>query len=133
MTDAIAVLRNLLENESLWLDSVTAGQRIDPTSADPKAVASQARRAREIFSAWDGDHYHYPAFQFDPVGGPRPKTRQLIEVLPKERDGSVGIEAALWILWPDHAFDRKSPADVFPLDPDRVINEARIRLDGGRD
>ena len=54
-------------------------------------------------------------------------------MLPKERDGTVGNEAIIWVFAPDHAFDGKTPAELFPWEPDRVIVEARIRLDGSRD
>lgn len=133
MTDTIDVLRKFLVNESLWLDSTAVGKRIDPATSDPKAVASQARRERKIFAAWDGQCFHYPAFQFEPSGGPRPRTGQLIAVLPRERDGTVGLDAVLWVLWPDNAFGGKSPSEVFVLEPDQVIEEARIRRDGDRD
>lgn len=133
MTDSLAILLSFLDNESLCLDSTAAGLRIDASSNDPKAVASQARLARKIFGGWNGHHYRYPAFQFEPNGGPRPKTGCLIEVLPKERDGTVGNDAVLWVFASDHAFDRKTPAELFPLVPDRVIEEARIRRDGDRD
>lgn len=133
MTDSLTILLSFLDNESLCLDSTTVGMRIDASSNDPKSVASQARKERKIFGGWNGHQYCYPAFQFEPNGGPRPKTGQLIDVLPKERDGTVGNDAVLWVFWPDNAFDGKTPADVFPLEPDRVIEEARIRLAGGRD
>lgn len=62
----------------------------------------------------------------------RSKIEQLIEALPKERDGTVVNDAVLWVFWPDHAFAGKTPADVFPLEPCRVINEALIRRGGDR-
>lgn len=133
MTDGLTILLNFLKNESLCLDSTTVGLQIDASSSDPKAVASQARRERKIFAGWDGHHYRYPTFQFEPGGGPRPKTGQLIEVLPKERDGTVGNDAVLWVFAPDHAFDRKTPAELFLQEPDRVIVEACMRRDGDRD
>ncbi len=135
MTDGLTILLSFLDNESLCLDSTTVGLRIDAFSRDPKAVASQARKARKIFAGWNGHHYRYPAFQFEPNGGPRLKTDQLIEVLPKERDGTIGNDAVLWVFSPDRAFDGKTPAELFPLEPDRVIGETRIRRDGapGRD
>jgi len=133
MIDGITVLRELLAVECLWLDSTAVGMRIDATSSDPKSVASQARREGRIFAAWDGYRFYYPAFQFESVGGPRHKTSELVEVLPRERDGTVGLDAVLWVFAPDLAFGGKSPADLFAAEPDRIIEEARIRLAGGRD
>jgi len=133
MTDSLTILLSFLDNDSLCLDSTTVGMRIDAASNDPKSVASQARKERKIFAGWNGHHYRYPAFQFEPNGGPRPKTEQLIEVLPTEMDGMIGNDAVLWVFSPDHAFDGKTPAELFPLEPDRVIAEARIRRDGAPD
>jgi hypothetical protein len=131
--DAIAVLDRLLPIEGLWLDSTAAGLRVDATATDPKAAASKARREERIFAAWDGHHFHYPAFQFDGLGPPRPRTSELIGVLPRDRDGTVGLDAVLWVFAPDLAFDGKSPAELFATQPERVIAEARIRLAGGHD
>src|SRR5688572_13933157 len=88
MIDSITILRELLADKSLWLDSAAVGKRLDASSINPKTVASQARRAGRIFAAWDGHHFHYPAFQFERDGGPCTKTSELIEVLPRERDGT---------------------------------------------
>lgn len=125
-----AILRELLAVESLWLDSSAVGKRLDANSIDPKATAAQARRAGRIFAAWDGHHFHYPAFQFEKYGGPCTKTSELIEVLPRDRDGTVGLDAVLWVFAPDFAFDGKSPAELFAAQPERIINEARARRDG---
>jgi hypothetical protein len=134
MTDGNTIFQQFLANESLWLDSMAVGLRIDANSSDPKAVAGQARRDEKIFAAWDGERYHYPAFQFEPDGGPRSQTAKLIKVLPRESDGRLGLDAVFWVFWPDYAFDGKTPAEAFTLEPERVIEEARIRfLEGGRD
>lgn len=131
--DAVTVLQRLLLVEGLLLDSTAAGLRLDPTAIDPKAVAAKARREEKIFAAWDGHHFHYPAFQFDGLRPPRFWTGELIKVLPRNRDGTVGLEAVLWMLSPDLAFDGRSAADLFVVQPERVIEEARIRLAGGSD
>lgn len=135
MKDGLTILLDFLDNESLCLDSTTVGMRIDAHSNDHKSVASHARKARKIFAGWNGHHCRYPALQFEPNGGPRPKTAQLIAVLPRETDGTIGNDAVLWVFSPDHAFDGKTPAELFPLEPERVIAESRIRRDGaaGRD
>jgi len=130
MTDSLTILLSFLDNESLCLDSTTVGLWIDATSTDPRDVAKQARQARKIFAGWNGHHYRYSAFQFESNGGPRPKTGQFIEVLPRERDGTVGNDAVLWAFSPDNAFDGKTPAELFPLEPDWVTEVARIRRDG---
>lgn len=133
MMGSITVLRELLADESLWLDSAAVGKRLDASSIDPKAAASQARRAGRIFAAWDGHHFHYPAFQFERDGGPCAELSELIEALPRERDGTVGLDAVLWVFAPDLAFDGKSPAELFAAQPERIIKEARARRDGNPD
>ncbi len=133
MIDAITVLNRLLVVEGLCLDSTAAGLRVDATAIDPKAAASKARREERIFAAWDGHNFHYPTFQFDGLGPPRLRTSELVKVLPRDRDGTVGLDAVLWVLSPDLAFDGRSAAELFAVQPERVIEEARIRLTGGRD
>ncbi len=131
--DAVTVLQRLLLVEGLFLDSTAAGLRVDLTAIDPKAVAAKARREEKIFAAWDGHHFHYPSFQFDGLGPPRIWTGELIKVLPRDRDGTVGLDAVLWVLSPDLAFDGRSAAELFAVQPQRVIEEARIRLSGAGD
>lgn len=103
---------------------------LDPLASDPKAVAAQARREERIFAAWDGERFHYPAFQFDADGQPRALTPMLVQVLPRDESNAVGIDACLWVFQPDGALDERSPAEVFLEDPERVIELARRRRDG---
>ena len=133
MIDSVTVLRELLANESLWLDSAAVGDRLNASSIDAKAAASKARRLGRIFAAWDGYHFHYPAFQFKTGGGPCNQTSELVEALPRDRDGTIGLEAVLWVFTPDLAFDGKSPAELFALQPERIIKEARARRDANPD
>ena len=93
MIDSVIVLRELIADESLWLDSTAVGKRLDASSIDPETAASQARIAGRIFAAWDGRHFHYPAFQFEKDGGPRTQTSALVEALPRDKNGTVGLEA----------------------------------------
>lgn len=133
MIDSVIVLRELIADGSLWLDSTVVGKRLDASSIDPETAASQARIAGRIFAAWDGRHFHYPAFQFEKDGGPRTQTSALVEALPRDKNGTVGLEAVLWVFAPDLAFDGKSPAELFAVQPERIIKEARARRDGSCD
>lgn len=45
----------------------------------------------------------------------------------------MGLDAVLWVFSPDLVFDGRSAAELFAVQPERVIEEARIRLTGGRD
>lgn len=107
------------------------GRRLDPTAPNEKLATSKARQEEKIFGLWDGERFHYPLFQFEAGGGPRSATHRLIKVLPRDRDGSVGTDAVLWVFTPDDALDGDAPVDVFPTDPERVIELARLRMEGG--
>ena len=133
MTSAESILRQLLTQPEHWLDSVAVGRRVDPTASDEKHAAGIARREERIFAYWDGVCFHYPAFQFQAGGGPRAATERLVQVLPRDRDGTVGTDATLWVFAPDDALDGSTPAEVFVSDPERVILLARTRRDGGVD
>lgn len=127
-------LRSLLADPDKFWDSATVGRVLSQTQdhKNPKMVASRARRRGEIFGAWDGNAYRYPAFQFLDDGAPRPDVQALIEVLPRDADGS-GQDAALWLHAPDAALDGLTPAEAFVEDPARVIELARARRDGADD
>ena len=131
MKPAELVLRQLLAQPEIWLDSSAVGLRVDPSCASEKSAASVARREGRIFGLWDGERFYYPAFQFEPGGGPRSATERLVQVLPRDRGGNVGTDATLWVFAPDDALDGSTPAEVFVSDPERVISLARIRRDGG--
>ena len=126
----------MLGNASLFLDSETAGRCLARAkeggfAAHAKVMATRARHRRQLFGAWDGATYRYPAFQFDPSQrAPRPEVPALVEVLPRDHDGS-GRDAALWLFAPDAALDGQTPAVMFLENPKRVIALARARRDGG--
>lgn len=130
MPFADSILLGLLARPGAWLDSTSAGSRVDPAAPDPKAAATLARREERIFALWDGERFHYPAFQFEPQGGPRASTKRLMQELPRDRDGALGTDAVLWMYSPDDALDGFAPVDVFPVDPERVIALAEVRKSG---
>lgn len=124
------VLRVLLADDTLFLDSASVGQMLsgDSEVANPKRIATSARQSGTIFAIWDGSFYRYPRFQFDVNGKPRERLVELIALLPSDVDGSRR-DAALWLYHPDWAFDGRTPAEIFPEDADRVIRTLR-RLKG---
>lgn len=130
MDAAREMLQALLSKPSLWFDSVTVGKRLAPLHTDPEAVAERARVEGKLFAVWDGDRYQFPAFQFGPDGIPLEATVALIHVLPRDRDGKVGLDAALWVHAADRALDDLTPAEMFSTDPSRVVLLARRRLHG---
>lgn len=130
MCVAREVLQELLSKPGLWFDSASVGKRLAPLHPEPENVAEQARLEEKIFAAWDGYRFQFPAFQFGPDGSPREATVALIEVLPRDRDGKVGLDAALWVYTPDATLNGLTPAEMFPRDPSRVVLLARRRLHG---
>jgi hypothetical protein len=130
MDVAREVLQDLLSKPGLWFDSVCVGKRLAPMHTEPETVAERARLEERLFAAWDGYRFQFPAFQFGPDGSPLEATVALIQVLPRDRDGKVGLDAALWVYAPDAALDDLTPAEIFLSDPSRVVLLARRRLHG---
>lgn len=130
MDIAMEVLQGLLSRPGCWLDSFSAGKRLAPLQSEPQAAAEQARREEQLLAAWDGDRFHFPAFQFGPDARPLVETATLIQALPRDPDGQVGLDAVLWVFAPDAELDGLTPAEVFPSDPSRVVAVARRRLHG---
>jgi hypothetical protein len=129
---AAAVMADLLGDDARFMDSAAVGRLLsgNPELANPKMVTTRARREHRIFGAWDGNGFRYPAFQFGVDGQPRPALPDLLEVLPRDEDGTVGRDAALWLFAPDAALGDRTPAEVFVDDPARVIALTRTRRDG---
>lgn len=124
------VLLDLLSRPGWWLDPLEVGRRLNPAAGDLAAVANQARREELLLAAWDGERLHFPAFQFGPGGRLREAIPKLIQVLPRDPDGHVGLDAVLWTFAPDAALGGQTPAEAFPDDPARVVALARRRLYG---
>ncbi len=120
-------LADLLSDGERFLDSSAVGRALSGLDvADSKAVATHGRKSRHIFAVWDGNAYRYPRFQFDNTGRPRSETPSLIELLPRDANGS-NRDAALWLFAPDALLDGQTPAEVFPDEPERVLRIARRR------
>lgn len=117
-------------NDGRWRTSRQVGSALDPSSSSPEIIATQARLAGTILGAWDGEQFWFPAFQFDDAGNPRSRVSELIAALPCDTDGTVGVDAALWLAAPDFAFEGRTPAEYFLFDPERVIRISHARTYG---
>lgn len=114
----------LLQDEE-WIDAPTVhvqqGGRAD--SQGINNTASRLRRGGELLGAWNGREFLHPTLQFQPdTGRLMPQMKTLLAILPKDRSG---WRQALWLFQRHGQLDGKRPADVFPKDPDAVINAAR--------
>ena len=126
------LLQSLLADPRLFESSESVGLallKVTEASGDPKLESTRWRRKGWIFGAWDGRHFRYPRFQFGTEGRPLSSIAVLVDVLPRDSDGSNN-DAVLWLFAPDAALDGRTPAEVFPEDADRVINLARQRAHG---
>jgi len=127
-------LQLLLPDPKRWLSSQQVGYLLDPATKDPKGAAGEARRREQVFAVWDGEQYLYPSFQFDGDRCVRPQTSALVAVLPRDGDDRrVNLDATLWVFSPKRALGERTPAEVFPTDPDAVIALARRLRDGWPD
>jgi hypothetical protein len=115
---------HLLATES-FLDS-TGIHRMQGGAADAPGAgntASRLRRKGELLGVWNGREYLHPAFQCDPATGRlMPEVQPLLALLPKDRSG---WRQAFWLYQPHARLGGKRPADVFPGDPDAVLEAAR--------
>lgn len=127
---ALETLRLLLRDNGAWLSAAQVGARLQPESAEPSAVAVAAQRVGQVLAAIDGDNIWFPAFQFDASARRYADLDALLVVLPRERDRSLGLDAVLWMFQPDNALGGRTPAEIFPDDPPRVIALAKRRLFG---
>lgn len=123
------VLSALLADTTRFFDSDTVGRHLsgDAQHAAPRIVAGHARNEGRIIGAWDGRAFRYPAFQFDDFGQPLKRLPELISISPTDADGSRR-NAMLWLFAPDGALGERSPAEVFPIEPGRVIALRQHRL-----
>lgn len=128
--DALEVLRLLLRDDGAWLSAAQVGARLQPKSAEPSAVAVAAQQTGQVLAAIDGDNIWFPAFQFDASACRHADLDALLAVLPRERDRSLGLDAVLWLFQPDDALGGRTPAEIFPEDPQRIIALAKRRLLG---
>lgn len=115
------------------LTAAEAGLRLAPDSSEPAALAERARRRGRLLAASDGERDYYPDFQWDGSGELHARLPDLLAVLPRERDGSLGTDSVLWMYAPDLALEGCEPAALFGTDPDCVIALARRRRDGADD
>jgi hypothetical protein len=95
---------------------------------------STLRAEGMILGLWSHDHraFFYPDFQFDQRGCIRPEVAQLLSVLPN-CDDRGGWTRAFWLYSPHALLDEEAPAEVFTMEPERVIEVAKREFSGGTD
>lgn len=131
--EAINFRDELLRNR--WPDdSRVAGSIEAPTSADARAFLTDARATRLLLGVWSDAQrgFIYPDFQFDRFGKLRPGISKLLMVLPGDDDRG-GWRRAFWLYSPHALLDGLIPAEVFVIDPDRVLKAAVQEFSGDCD
>lgn len=113
----------LASGELLTAREVATQARGGVVESNPNQYASRLRREHRLIGARFRNGYRHPRFQFDtPNGELNPRVADLLAVLPQDDD--TGWSAVFWCYHPSRALDGRTPAEVFPSDPVRVIAAA---------
>lgn len=106
----------------------------DSPGKNPAQYAACLRASGALLGVWDALHctFRHPDFQFDAHGKVLPEVAQLLKALPGGNNDRSGWRRAFWMYSPHPGLDAESPAHVFKLDAQRVIDVAKREFDGDR-
>lgn len=130
-TDARA-FRDEILNGHRWLSSRDVQKLVTgrTTKTNESNFASRLRRLGRLIAVRFSGQYLYPEFQFNCRSGQvLPGVEEVLRILPGH-DG--GWAAAFWWFSESQYLGGRCPFEVFPLDPDAVLDAARkewIRTD----
>ena len=126
------LLRDELIASRSWWTSQQVAQHLRGAVLDsnPSEPASRLRREFRLFGVRHGNKTLHPPFQIDDHGELRPGLERLIALLPRSPSNWT---AAFWLFQPTARLDGQCPADVFPTDPERVIQAAEKDFRGAHD
>lgn len=99
---------------------------------DQEALAA-LRRARKILAVWQApeSRYVYPPFQFDDVG--IIAGLELLLLYLREGSSGSGWSEIEWLMTPHALLEARAPADLLPLDPNKVLGAAETEFSKERD
>ena len=124
-----------------WPTSTEVGLANDNSVIDPAVWAKAKRDSGELLGVWSAEDqtYRHPSFQFYADGTLRPRIKELLVVLAESPDCSADVDPSGWCrafclhgssyaLMGAHG-EPRAAADVFPEDPESVIQWARRRAE----
>ncbi|MFL9866645.1 hypothetical protein PQR67_20925 [Paraburkholderia fungorum] len=111
--------------------AMLAGKAPGPEAA---TYAIEERAGGALLGVWSEPRhcFVYPDFQFRQSGAIRKEIAALLAVLPRD-DDLDGWRRAFWLYSPHALLDERTPADVFPDAPMRVIKVAQVEFQGDSD
>lgn len=120
--DASAQLRTELLAQG-WLSSDEVATKLGSAAANLAQMAARLRREGKLLGVWvpAQQAYRHPPCQFRD-GELVPEMAALLSILPPG-NGS-GWNRAFWLYLPHARLDGAKPADVFAIDPGRVLEAA---------
>lgn len=125
--------REAILADGRWLtsDEVALEARGALVDSNAAQYASRLRREGRLFGVRVRGQYRHPEFQFQKNGEVHPAMAKLIALLPTSE---ANWTAAFWLFQLTRALEGRRPVDVFPADPQRVIDfaEREFRGDHGR-
>ena len=125
-----ARLRERIFSTGTWYTPQQVHEQNLALGGEPNAVyAQRLRKKGQLLGVWDGKRYLYPALQFDSASGAcLPETKALLSTLPADPSG---WKQAMWLYQPRRELNAVSAAQIFPKDPQRIIDLANQRFGGG--
>jgi len=116
-----AEARSSLVRELGALTSTQVAELAGSRASNRAALANRWKQEGRIFSVVDVWAKHYPAFQFDTEGRPRPVIAEIIRSLGSK---STDWELALWFTTNVGWLDGQRPVDLLESDPATVAEAA---------
>ena len=119
-----------------WPDDMAVAKTARlPPGENIERFAARLRSSGTLFGVWVAQEhsFRYPDIQFDMRGNIRPEVTALLKVLPGEDDDRGGWRRAFWLYSPHALLDGQTPAEVFPSEPQLVVDVARREFTGDVD
>lgn len=103
-----------------WPDANTVNKLLGSSAGNFRQKPARLRQAGQLLGAWVAgeNRYRYPPFQFNREGL-APQIGDLMKILPV--DNGSGWGRLQWFYTPHSLLQGKTPAEVFEIDPDRVV------------
>ena len=111
-----------------WPDAkrVAESAGIQPGS-NPDQYLGHLRSSGAMLGVWSAPEraYRYPDFQFNSYGALRTEVSDLLKLLPSDEEDRGGWRRVFWLYSPHALLNGETPAHVFVIEPQRVLDAAR--------